>query len=378
MKIAYITNARIPTEKANGIQIMENCRAISKIVDVEIILVSAKRFGFENKDPFEYYNFEKNFEFKRIFCADFLFLPFLKFLSFILQVITFSILSFFYILAHRKDIDVVYTRDFYVAAFASFIKPVFYEVHSLPAHTSLLHKMSWQRSKALIVISNGLREDLIKYGVHENKIMLARDGVNIERFDIDLSKENARAKLGIPLGHKVVVYAGHLYEWKGADVLAKAGLKLSQDIHIYFIGGTNEDVTRFREQYKSENIHIIGQKPQMEIPTWLKASDVLVIPNSAKERISSHHTSPMKLFEYMASARPIIASSLPSIREVLKDDEAVFFTADDFDSLNDAINSAFEKYSELEKNAYILVQEVKKYNWDNRAKMIINKITELV
>jgi len=374
MKISYITNARIPTEKANGIQIMENCGAISKISDIEVSLVSAKRSKVNIQNPFEYYNINKTFEFKRIFCLDFLWLPVFKLASFIIQVVSFTISSLIYILVHNHQIDVVYTRDFYVVALASFIKPVFYEVHSLPSKISWMHKMAWKRSKGLIVISQGLLNDLVKFGVDLNKIMIARDGVNVERFDIDLSKSSAREKLNISQEQKVVVYTGHLYEWKGVHTLAQAGLKIPEDIHIYFVGGTIEDVARFREQYKSRNIHMLGHQPQTQIPIWLKAADLLIIPNSAKERISSHYTSPMKLFEYMASSTPIIASSLPSLREVLSDKEAVFFNADDSVDLSEKIEHSMNNINELKESAEIVQEKSKKYNWENRAGSIIKYV----
>jgi len=374
MRIAYITNARIPTKKANGIQIMENCSTMSKLSNIDIELVSAKRARVNKQDPFEYYNFEKTFEFKRIFCIDFLFLSFLKFASFVLQVASFAISSFLYVLVHKKNIDVVYTRDFYAAAFASFLKPVFYEVHSLPSKASWLHKLAWRKTKGLIVISNGLRDDLIKYGVDENKILVARDGVNIERFDIDLSKNEAREKLGVPMNQNIIVYTGHLYEWKGADTLAQAGLQVSSDVHVYLIGGTDEDVARFRAQYKSDNLHIIGHRAQTEIPVWLKAADLLVIPNSAKERISSHYTSPLKLFEYMSSGVPIIASDLPSIREVLNDNEAVFFSPDDSSDLSEKITQSIENIESLGKHAQSVKEKVYQYSWKNRAKRIVDII----
>jgi len=382
MLFLYITNARIPTEKANGIQIMENCRALSKMQDVEVSLISSKRVGLKSKNPFKYYNFDKTFEFKRIFSIDLLFFPFAKFATFVLQAVSFTVFSFIYALMNGRDIDLVYTRDFYIAFALSFLEPVFYEVHSLPSAPSVLHKLAWKRSKTLIVISNALRDDLIKFGVPKNKILVARDGVDVDRFNTDITKERARKKLNTYLNtylnRYLIVYTGHLYSWKGVDTLAQAVEKLSKDTHVFLVGGTDEDVERFREQYSAENLHIVGHRPQAEIPVWLKSADLLVLPNSVKEKISSHYTSPLKLFEYMSSGTPIVASDLPSIREVLNDGDAVFFTADDPNSLSNAIKESFNKYSDLEKQARILAQDAKKYNWENRAKMIINKILESI
>ena len=105
---------------------------------------------------------------------------------------------------------------------------------------------------------------------------------------------------------------------------------------------------------------------------YLAAADVLVLPNSGKFKISRSHTSPLKLFEYMASNRPIIASDLPSLREILDETTATFFSADDPEDLAKRINevlSHIEVTNGLTKKA---LQVVQKYSWANRGEAIIN------
>src|SRR3989338_7168842 len=90
---------------------------------------------------------------------------------------------------------------------------------------------------------------------------------------------------------------------------------LTLNFAVGFVGGTEKD--RAKVKVKSEklknkdNVKIIEHRPHDEIPFWLRAADILVLPNTAIEDISKYYTSPMKLFEYMASGRPIVPSDLP-------------------------------------------------------------------
>ena len=68
----------------------------------------------------------------------------------------------------------------------------------------------------------------------------------------------------------------------------------------------------------ASRVTFTGLMPPAEVAARLREADVLVLPNPASA-ISSEFTSPLKLFEYMASGRPIVASDLPSLREVLRD-----------------------------------------------------------
>ena len=88
---------------------------------------------------------------------------------------------------------------------------------------------------------------------------------------------------------------------------------------------------------------LTGFVPPREVPTYVAAADILVLPTSASIAYANY-TSPLKLFEYMASGRPVICSNLPVITEILENRRnALFFEADDAPSLTAAVNELARK-----------------------------------
>ncbi|MBU1159565.1 glycosyltransferase family 4 protein [Patescibacteria group bacterium] len=377
LKILYIANARIPTEKAHGIQIAQMLNAfanfqfsifnfqtnsngqISKKLDVELVI--PRRLNKIKEDLFEYYGIKRNFKITKLPCLDLV--GFGK-LGFLIETVSFLISVKIYLLFRKYEI--LYSREPLVGLF---FKNYVLEVHQMPARFL-------KRPKAFVVLTSFIKKRLTEKGISENKILVAPDGVDLEKFDTKISKEEAREKLDLPKNKKIAVYTGHLYEWKGAQTLAEASQYLPKDTEVYFVGGTTEDQRKFEIRNLKLEINVVGHRPPSEIPLWLKAADVLVLPNSAQEDISKFYTSPMKLFEYMASKRPIISSDLPSLREILNEKNAILIPPDNVQALSDGIEKilADDKLAEkLSAQAFIDVQN---YTWEKRAENILKFICQ--
>lgn len=367
-KLFYIANIRLPTEKAHGIQIMKTCESLAR-QGVMVELLVPRRKNVISTDPFEYYRVEKNFTITRLWCIDLLKWKFFKRFSFWLETVTFTLAARFYLRGKKAT---YHTRDLLPVLVLP--APVFYEIHTVPERVTGFHRRAWQRAAGIVVISDGIKRALVGQGVDTKKILVARDAVDIHQFQIVDTPAECRAKLHLPEQQKIVLYTGHLYEWKGASILAEAGAFLPGDIHIYIVGGTTEDVEKFRQKYHFPNVHMIGWQEHRLMPYWSRAADVVVLPNSAKEKIGALYTSPLKLFEYMASGTPMVVSDLPAIREVVKEGEAVFFKPDDARALAEAVHFIFTNLAARRETARKLQAGVGRYSWEERAELLKNFI----
>jgi len=366
-KLIYIANIRLPTEKAHGIQIMKTCEAFTATGSV-VELVIPWRFNSIKGDPFEYYSIKTKFKITRIFSLDLV--RYGKW-GFIIQLATFGLSAFFYTMFSKKDF--IYGRDEFPLILSSLHSRIIWETHT--GSYSRTVRALLNRNIRMVAISNGLKDLYVRNGVNPNHIFVAPDSVDTELFDIRISKEEARRKLNLPLDKKIVLYTGHLYDWKGAHVLGEAARLLPTDISIVFVGGTESDVRSFKERFGSiQNVFILGKKPYNEIPVFLKAADILTLPNSPVNDNSSFYTSPMKLFEYMASGRPIIASDLLSIREILDENNSVLVSPNNPKLLAEGIIKILSDDNLREKIQSQSYRDSKLYTWQNRVKEIIDFI----
>lgn len=367
MKIVYLTNARIPTEKAHGIQIMKMCEAFARAGhDVE--LVAPRRLNPTKQDPFKYYGIEKKFTITRLPTLDTV--EFGR-IGFWIQLISFSISSFFYLL-FKNGVGVVYSRDELPLLCAhTRRRRMFWETHT--GRFNFLTRYLVKKADGIISITNGLKNFYVNKGVNRSKILVSPDGVDIGKFKIENSKEECRDKLNLSIDKKIILYTGHLYDWKGVQVLADTAKQLKDNELVVFVGGTEKDIKMFKKRNEYlKNILIVGHRNHQEIPIWLKAADVLVLSNTGEKDISRLYTSPMKLFEYMASGVPIITSDLPSIREVLNEQNAILVEPGNPKSFASGIREVLNNKELADMISTQAFLDVKEYTWRKRVKMVIS------
>lgn len=372
MNIAYVAHIRLPTERAHGYAIMKMCEEFARAGHTVTLFVPAKSsVGIHDKDPFNFYSIEKNFRLVRIHSSDFLGIERRGRLSFWADMATFLLLLRLRHGASLRAADRIYTRDYFLSAYLPSHK-VTLEVHDVPSKAYLFSR-AVQAAKYVVSISNGLQKKIKTVTGREN-VLVAPDAVDLEKFKNLPSKSSARASLGFPQDKKMALYAGHFYEWKGVDVFMKAATYMP-DIHCVLLGGVSPDLERLQSHKEQKNVQILPFRERSSVPVFLAAADVLVLPNTRGSEISSLYTSPLKLFEYMASGRPIVASDLPSLREVLSERNAYLVSPDDAQALAKGIEQATNESSQSEIKAQQALNDVQEYTWSKRAQKIVTYIT---
>ena len=412
-KIVYVTNARLPTEKAHGLATVKIAEAFADLgYDVDLIAprrrgetkpevlqehsqrdgarqaifqqentrVPAKPAGKATPgDIFDFYQIRRNFKIKKLPTIDlFGFLP--EKLAFLIQLFSFSKFATIYSIFKYNRATIFFSHDHAPLWFLSlFGRKIFYDIHHFP-DGSFLYRRVLKKSFGLAVQTKWKIKALEdQFGVPPKKVIYWPNGTDVKKFEIADSREEARKKLNLPQDKKIALYTGQLFDWKGVETLIEAAEFLSKDTLVYIVGGGDlakaQADMRVHAKFGAEtNTRFIGQRPHEEIPLWLRAADVLVLPNTGKQKVSLYYTSPMKMFEYMASGTPIVASDIPSIAEILNDKNAFLAGADDPKDFAEKINSIFSDSRELaNRRAIEAKKDVQKYTWAERARKITEK-----
>ncbi|MEK7487284.1 MAG: glycosyltransferase [Planctomycetota bacterium] len=381
----YIANVRIPSERAHGLQIFKMCEAFMKSGE-QLCLVYPVRVQSQSmhsfKDPFQYYEIQQRFRLQKVFCVDLqgwleaYVSPKIGHILFVLQASTFAFFATLYCGFSREKI--CFTRDLYFAIFFSFVKKLFhkkmfFEEHMIPGKHHRLYQKMLMKTDGIFVLTSLMKQELETMGIPSEKIRVAPDACSPFPEYVAFPQEF------LPFQEQTrLVYTGHLMPWKGVYTLAQAMKYLPSHYSCFFIGGLPKDIQAMKDfitQEQIPNCHLLGHFPIVKIPEFLAAATILVLPNTAKEVISQKYTSPLKLFEYLSAEKPIIASDLPSLREILiHNHNAWLVPPDDPKALAEGIlflKNHLEIVNALAKQAK---KESPLYTWENRALRLLEFI----
>jgi len=385
LKIVYITNARLPTEKAHGVQILKMIQAFSGLGN-QTILIHPKRHQKEishKTNVFKFYGIEKTFEVKPLkFVDPYIFRPFMpkflyRFFSFLIDFM-WGIFAVNYSKKYNPDF-LIFRDNTPFGLFFSYLfrMPSVIEFHDMPPFISKrIFKFVLKRSKIIkcFGVTKKLSSDLENYfGFDKNVIKVLHDAVDLEEFINKPEINNTSSK-------PILTYCGSLSYEKGTDLLIEAASKL-EGFQIIIVGGLDADVKIYSEKARNlniNNIRFIGQVLPFEVVNYLNSSDILLLPSSGKSKKSREYTSAMKLFEYLATGVPIVASDIPSNTEILTENKnCILFNSDDSDNLSQEVKKLWKDYSLREKISKNSIELSRQFTWKNRCKVIIEEIREI-
>ncbi len=387
MKIAYIYYENIKKKKVNIGQALSMCSALGKRADLDFFHTFLSERSIIG--ALDYFKIERNFSIIKIFTLPLFYVPIVEYIG---RVFFFFLVSLRLI---KDNYDLIYTRDYSYLYFLNlfpFLKPgtpVFYEPHkvyskssekvkSLKREIKIINKYS----RALFPITGHGMDDFKEAGVIVDMTVLPC-GVDLDLFQSELDRDRARDLLGLDRDSFIVLYLGSFLDWKGIDVFLKS-VEFMQDPEILFlaVGAEPGEKTVYKKKLKSFHIKstaVIETKKDRDTTIKLmRAVNIAVIPSViASNRISERYTSPVKLFEYMAMGIPIAASDTPAIREIIDEENAVFFNPGDPRGLAEKI-ALMKKDVKLRKRlAENNIQKVKTYSLEKRVDTVLRKFRDV-
>ena len=282
----------------------------------------------------------------------------------------------------RSNIDFCYTRAYRVIYYniQNKIPSVLetHEAHIWKPNLQLILKLRNSKYfKGIVTISDILKDGWIEAGMPEEKILVLEDAVDLSRYDsIRRTKANLRELLGLPKNKVIIMYTGRLNKGRGIETIIDAASILG-DKNLYFliIGGNPEEIKYWRK-YKLKkknqfNLKFLGFIQNSKIPFYHKAADILVAPYSSKCS-TVEWMSPIKIFEYMASKVPIIASDVKRVMGICNNGECLFFKENDSLNLAETIGklvNSDDLRDNLVEKAY---KTAKNYTYRKRCHKILD------
>ena len=393
MTILYLADIRFPLERANGVHSIETCAALAERGHTVHMLVRPDTAS-PARDPLAYYGVPSTASIRIDRAPVFGPAPVRR--AAYLTRLSQRVLQ-------RRRWDVVYTPELILASVAlrwpaALRPPVVYESHNfrpafaanlpnlvtgLPAAGQLKLRRLWRRERRVwrgadgyVATTQALASELATHFGPRSRAITAPNGVRID----PARRYQTRSRGDKP---PVVAYAGHFYPYNGADLLIEA-LALLPGVRGLIIGGHPRDAAdgeRLRALTSArgltERVTFTGLVPPKQVVPRLREADVLVQP--LIDAPYTRYASAMKLFDYMAAGRPIVAFDLASTREVVADGRtARLVEPGSVEALAAGIRDVLADPALADRLAHAAFEEVANYTWAHRAARIEPLLAEVV
>ena len=383
MRIAYCTNVRLPSERAHGHQVARVCHALGTLGH-DVHIYAPYRKNPIKTDFWEYHGVNRDKvdlihtkSFDGISCP-------LTVGVLGLKMTTLSYLKKLLPLLKKGEYDIIYTRtpEILGILLSSGISVVA-ELHRLPRRNRKKFVMHCNKCRMIVCLTTPMRNELVKWGVPKDKIIVEGDAVDLLQFDKEKEGEPLELSKNAD-GRPIIGYVGALASMglqKGVGEILNAIHLLKREnikVHSEIVGGPDGWVSEYKKMAKhlgldGTDVTFRGHIPSNEVPRAMKECDLLIYPAPInKHTYFMRDTSPMKIFEYMSTGKPMICADTPPIRDVLDESVTLFYEPGNVDDLSTKIVFAMENAEEMHAMAWRAKERVKEYTWDKRMERIIS------
>lgn len=209
-----------------------------------------------------------------------------------------------------------------------------YQGISLKKLAAWTEKKAWCGADYVLPVTQVLADMVKRKGVPENRIMVIPNGINVDRFDAAPSSAAQKSRLGLE-DKTVLGFVGFMREWHGLDKLLHALRQTDESVHLLLVGDGPARASIERSAADlgvAHRLTITGVISRESVRDYIAAFDVALQPDVVE------YASPLKLFEYLAMGRAIVAPATPNIREILDDGEnAVLFDVESAEQFTAAV-----------------------------------------
>ncbi len=353
---------------------MKMCQGFANNGHEVVLLAPAIKHKYEKNvnDIYEFYGVKRKFKIIKLWYPNFLG-----------GALFYSLAIFFYML-NNKNFNLVYGRFLYGCYVAALLKKkVILEEHGsmtdTKKHVLLIFKKLLKNKyfEKLIVISDALKNIYLKEKfLQESKIVVAHDGAD-EVLNFDVTANLLGDKNSLKIG-----YVGHLYKGRGIEIIIECAKKIN-DMTFHIVGGNYKEIdywNNFLQNLGLDNIFFYGFKTPNETLKYRNSFDIVLAPYTKNVSVmevkgknqleTSQFMSPLKIFEYMSHKKPIIASDLSVIREVLNEKNSILVEYNNIELWVSSLNRLkdFNLRKQIAANAF---NDFKNYTWKKRALSVL-------
>ena len=373
-RIGIISDERYPGTEADTQQIVKNAAALARAglpVELVIPVPSGRSFTPENArlhELLDFYHISGGLQIRSLLTIPAGPLRSVK--------LTHGIASPLFLLARR--FDVAYTRNLLPALLCLGLgvrvvldtyRAFGDEYPALTRAASLLARDP--RFLGLLLHSRYAARSMIRAGFPRERVTVMHNGYDVEDMGPVLSREEARSRLGLATDKRLVVYAGNLQKNKGIESIM-AVAERRPEVDFLLVGGRPDLVAGWRGAARgAPNVSFTGHRLVGEVPRYLYAADVLIIPPTSAPLLKHGRTVlPLKTFTYLAAGRPILAPALPDVGEILDDRNACLVAPDQPDAAAAALRDLLRDRPRMDRLGQAASDTSKTLTWDARAQRI--------
>jgi glycosyltransferase involved in cell wall biosynthesis len=248
-----------------------------------------------------------------------------------------------------------------------------------PGLSKMGEQKIFEAAPKIIVVSSPLKQIIADYGVDTKKVTVLPNGTDASRFDPKLDASQLKKELGLE-GKTILGFVGILRSWHNIDklinILEDIDLKKMNAAMVFLGDGPSYDelVAYNKEKGNEETIRFLGRVQHTEIQKYIAMFDIAISPHATP------YSSPMKILEYMAMEKAILAPDMPNIKDIIDDEKnGKLFTPDDAASLKSNLLKLMENESLRKEFGTRARKDVlQKLTWENNARLTAGLAEQLI